>query len=67
MRKLFTENIDVKRTCEKLSGTLSVPIVAGETLLFIDEIQVSQEAIMSLRYFKEDFPELHVIVKIEIQ
>ena len=67
MRKLFTENIDVKRTCEKLSGTLSIPIVADETLLFIDEIQVSQEAIMSLRYFKEDFPELHVIVKIEIQ
>lgn len=61
LRKLFTENIDVKRTCEKLSGTLSIPIVAGETLLFIDEIQVSQEAIMSLRYFKEDFPELHVI------
>ena len=56
LRKLFTENIDVKRTCEKLSGTLSIPIVAGETLLFIDEIQVSQEAIMSLRYFKEDFP-----------
>ena len=30
-------------------------------MLFIDEIQVSQEAIMSLRYFKEDYPELHVI------
>lgn len=61
LRQLFPENIDVKKTCEKLSGTLSVPIVAGETLLFIDEIQVCQEAIMSLRYFKEDYPELHVI------
>lgn len=30
-------------------------------MLFIDEIQVSQEGIMSLRYFKEDYPELHVI------
>lgn len=59
--QLFPENIDVKRTCEKLSGTLGIPIVAGETLLFIDEIQVSKEAIMSLRYFKEDYPELHVI------
>lgn len=58
---VFTENIDVKKTCEKLSGTLSIPIVPGETLLFIDEIQVSKEAIMSLRYFKEDYPELHVI------
>ena len=59
--QLFPENIDVKRTCEKLSGTLGIPIIAGETLLFIDEIQVSKEAIMSLRYFKEDYPELHVI------
>ena len=61
LRQLFTENIDVKKTCEKLSGTLHVPIVPEETLLFIDEIQVCQEAIMALRYFKEDYPELHVI------
>ena len=59
--QLFPANIDVKRTCEKLSGTLAVPIVPGETLLFIDEIQASKEAIMTLRYFKEDYPELHVI------
>ena len=61
LRQLFPENIDVKKTCEKLSGTLSIPIVPGETLVFIDEIQVSREALMSLRYFKEDYPELHVI------
>lgn len=61
LHQFFTDNVDVKRTCEKLSGTLSVPIVPGETLLFIDEIQVCKPAIMSLRYFKEDYPELHVI------
>lgn len=61
LHQFFTENIDVKRTCEKLSGTLSIPIIAGETLLFIDEIQVCRPAIMALRYFKEDYPELHVI------
>ena len=59
--QLFPENIDVKKTCEKLSGSLGIPIVPNETLLFIDEIQVSKEAIISLRYFKEDYPELHVI------
>ena len=59
--QMFPENIDVKKTCEKLSGTLGIPVVPGETLLFIDEIQVSKEAIMSLRYFKEDYPDLHVI------
>src|SRR5574344_1225365 len=47
--QLFPENIDVKKTCEKLSGTMGIPMVPGETLLFIDEIQVSKEAIMSLR------------------
>ena len=61
LRQLFTEDINVKKTCEKLSAILAVPIKPGETLLFIDEIQASQNAIMSLRYFKEDFPELHVI------
>ena len=40
LKQLFPENIDVKKTCEKLSGTLATPIIPGETLLFIDEIQV---------------------------
>ena len=61
LQQLFPVNIDVKKTCDKLSGTLAIPIVPGETLVFIDEIQVCREAIMSLRYFKEDYPELHVI------
>lgn len=61
LQLLFSENIDVKKTCEKLSGTLAIPIIPGETLLFIDEIQVCKEALMALRYFKEDYPELHVI------
>ena len=61
IRGLFPKDIDVHRTCEGISATTGIPIIPGETLLFIDEIQVSQEAIMSLRYFKEDYPELHVI------
>lgn len=60
-KTLFSENIDVKKICTDISAVVSTPIVAGETLLFIDEIQTSQHAIMSLRYFKEDYPELHVI------
>lgn len=61
LRAFFTKDINVKKTCELLSATLMTPVIPGETLLFIDEIQVCQEAIMSLRYFKEDYPELHVI------
>lgn len=36
-------------------------IVAGKTLLFLDEIQECPRAIMALRYFKEKMPDLHVI------
>ena len=61
LQTLFTKDIHVKKTCEKLSLIVNTPIIAGETLLFIDEIQVCQEAMMALRYFKEDYPELHVI------
>ena len=57
----FTKDIDVKATCAKLSASFSTPIIPGETLLFIDEIQSCEEAIASLRYFREDYPELHVI------
>lgn len=36
-------------------------IEAGKTLLFLDEIQECPQAIMALRYFKEQMPELHII------
>jgi predicted AAA+ superfamily ATPase len=61
VKTLFGENLDVKKLCSQLSAIYSTPIIPGETLLFIDEIQESQRAISSLRYFYEDLPELHVI------
>ncbi|NGX34060.1 MAG: hypothetical protein K1060chlam1_00407 [Candidatus Anoxychlamydiales bacterium] len=33
----------------------------GKTLLFLDEIQECPKAIMALRYFKEQMPNLHII------
>ena len=32
-----------------------------ETLIFIDEIQTTREAVEMLRYFHEEYPEIHVI------
>ena len=43
---------------QALSGKTLIP---DESLLFLDEIQLCPNAIMSLRYFKEDFQKLHVI------
>jgi len=36
-------------------------ITPGKTLVFLDEIQACPRAIMALRYFYEQMPELHVI------
>lgn len=44
-----------------LSLLLNERIVPGETLLFLDEIQLCPQAITALRYFFEKMPALHVI------
>jgi len=36
-------------------------IVAGKTLLFLDEIQAGPKTLASLRYFYEQMPDLHII------
>lgn len=61
LHQFFPDNINVKQTCQLLSVSTQTPIIPGETLLFIDEIQSCQNAIRALRYFREDYPELHVI------
>ena len=59
--ELFKKDLDVKRIVPQMAAMCGTPIVPNETLLFIDEIQESKQAIMALRYFKEDMPGLHVI------
>ena len=61
LHTLFDGDLDVKEICLKLSVQFKMPIVPGKTLLFFDEIQTCPNAIMSLRYFYEDYPELHII------
>lgn len=57
---LFQE-LDPVRLVKRLSIVLNAPITPGQTLLFFDEIQACPRAIMSLRYFYENLPALHVI------
>jgi len=58
---IFEKNLSVFEVCEQLAVLTNTPIVAGETLLFFDEIQTCIPAISMLRYFYEKMPELHVI------
>ena len=61
-KELFGKPADLLSAISLLSGKKITP---GETLLFIDEIQGSppgsKEALLSLRYFKEKLPGLHVM------
>lgn len=61
LKAIFDGDLDVKEICLKISVQAKKPIVVGKTLLFLDEIQSCPNAIMSLRYFYEDFPKLHVV------
>ena len=61
LKELFVENLDVKLIVSKLSAFYGISAQPGKTLLFLDEIQMCREAISSLRFFYEDYPELHVI------
>lgn len=61
VRALFDSGLPIDEVVRRLSLLRGVPIVAGRTLLFIDEIQASQTAIHSLWAFKEKLGNLHVI------
>lgn len=59
--EIFKGNRDVKNITNKLHDFYGIPIIPGETLLFLDEIQKCEDAIHSLWFFKEDYRDLHVI------
>lgn len=60
-KAVFKPDLNVKRIITQISAISGKRIEEGSTLLFIDEIQECPEAIMSLRFFKENMPQLHVI------
>lgn len=61
VHKLFEGDLDPQTLCSNLSLLYNVPIVAGKTLLFFDEVQACVPAISSLRFFYEKYPGLHVV------
>lgn len=60
-RKIFEQHSSPKLITDELYAMFGIPIVAGKTLLFLDEIQNCVSAISSLRFFYEEMPALHVI------
>jgi predicted AAA+ superfamily ATPase len=58
---IFERNYDLRRILSELEILLNAPIIPGQDLLFFDEIQECPKALIALRYFYEQLPELHVI------
>ena len=60
-RRIFREVKGAKELLKDLEIYFQQEIVVGKTLIFIDEIQASENAMHQLRFFYEEVPELHVI------
>lgn len=60
-RQLFAGHTTLRETLSAIEVLKRTPLVPGKTLLFLDEIQNSPEAMRQLRYFHEQHPALHVV------
>src|SRR5690554_5580338 len=61
LNSIFEKTKATDRIVKELSLYTNVPILPGKTLIIFDEIQMSEGALNSLKYFCEDAPEYHVI------
>ena len=61
LAKEFENTKDPSRLLEILGLYTDVPLKAGETLIIFDEIQQSNKALNSLKYFCEEAPQYHLI------
>lgn len=60
MAALFQDDITPQHLVHDIELMTQTPVVPGKTLLIFDEIQASERALTSLKYFCEMMPELHV-------
>lgn len=55
------KSTEIPNICRELEAITGSDIKAKGSLLFLDEIQAAPHALMALRYFREELPELPVI------
>ena len=61
LKSVFQVSKDPQRLIKELTLYCDQPIIAGETLMIFDEIQECEEALNSLKYFREEAPQYHII------
>ncbi|MBU1341329.1 MAG: ATP-binding protein [Proteobacteria bacterium] len=59
--RIFDGDLTTQKLIVELEVHANKRITPGKTLLFFDEIQECERALLSLRYFYEEIPELHII------
>ena len=60
IHKIFDQDLSAEKIIQDIELFSGIKIVPGKTLLFFDEIQECERALLSLRYFYEEMPDLHV-------
>ncbi|PWG59622.1 ATPase [Bifidobacterium catulorum] len=60
-RQVFEQDLEPRILIRRLSQISGTRIDPDHTLLFLDEIQASNRALASLKYFQEDMPQLSVV------
>lgn len=61
LKSVFQTSKDPQRLIKELALYCEQPIIAGETLMIFDEIQECEEALNSLKYFRDEAPQYHII------
>lgn len=61
LRQIFQISKDPKRILKELTLFTDVPLESGKTLIVFDEIQECEEALNSLKYFREKMPDIHIV------
>lgn len=61
LRRIFEGDLKIGDILLQLEIAFHKKIIPGKSLLILDEIQACPRALAALRYFYEDFPQLHVV------
>ena len=59
--RIFERDLEPERIIRELSALSGQSILKEDTLIFFDEIQASERALTSLKYFYEKAPEYHIV------
>ena len=60
LKAVFERGFDFKSVISAIQAVCNVDIIPSETLIILDEIQLCPNALRSLKYWQEDYPQYHV-------